>query len=391
MTIKKKVLLVSPGIPYPPVDGHKLKIYNILKILKLNYDVDLVVITSEKLSIEAKQFLDDNCNSYKIFRFNKLRFLLNLFTGFFIKKVPFQVLYYKFRAVRNYLAPRSNNYNYVFFNIIRTTGYFELFDRNKIIVDMVDSIGINYLRSRKRTESFLHKAIYNLEAARLINYERKIVSEAKVTLFVNKSEAASYSKWGCVKWLPNGVNEELLEIKFNNGKYKNYVCFFGAMFYQPNIDAALWFIKHVLPKLNKDIIFCILGQRPSSKILKAQEENKNVIVTGYLDNPYEIFQSSLCSVAPMQTGGGIQNKILESMALGQITITNKLGFHPITGAIDRKHILVAHTPDEFATIINNLFANDKSLEDIKYNAREFIRNNFSWTSYKIQLTEILES
>lgn len=79
------------------------------------------------------------------------------------------------------------------------------------------------------------------------------------------------------------------------------------------------------------------------------------------------------------------------MALGQITITNKLGFQPITGAIDKEHILVAHTADEFASIINQLFAGDKSLNKIGDNARQFILNKFSWESYKIQLKEILES
>lgn len=389
--MRKRILIISPGIPYPPVDGHKLKIYNLLRLLKIDYDIDLVVITSEAMKPDAEQFLKESCKGYKIFKYSKLRFFLNIFGGFFNRKTPFQVLYYTFTSVAKYLAAHSSKYDYVFFNIIRTTGYFPLFDRNKIIVDMVDSIGINYLRSRKRTESFLHRTIYNLEASRLISYERKIVSEAKATLFVNKFEAASYSKWGVVRWLPNGVNEKLLQFSFKNNDYKNFVCFFGAMFYQPNIDAALWFIKYVLPKLDERITFCILGQSPSSKILKAQQEHKNVIVTGFLDNPYEILQSALCSVAPMQTGGGIQNKILESMALGQITITNKLGFHPITGAINKEHILLAQTPDEFVSIINRLFTGDKSLEKIRDNARQFIRRTFSWESYKIQLKEILES
>ncbi len=390
MSFRKTVLLISPGIPYPPIDGHKLKIYNLLKLLSIDYDVDLIVITSEKPDLEAEQFFVEVCKNYKIFHYHRFRFILNLFKALINSKIPFQVAYYTFRKIENYLKKDIRKYDYVFFNLIRTTGYFQIFDRDKVIIDMVDSIGINYLRSRKNAESFIFRTIYNLEASRLIKFEKFIVSKSKLSLLVNKNEADYYSKYGLVKWLPNGINKQLFAFNSIDDSYKNCVCFFGAMSYQPNIDAALWFIKNVLPKLNTSIKFYILGPRPSMKILMAAKSNKNVIVTGFLDNPYEILQSALCSVAPMQTGGGIQNKILESMALGQVTITNNLGANPIVGARDREHILIANTVEKFAELINSLHIDNYSFRYVGENARVFVKNNFSWESYRSQLSDFLQ-
>lgn len=390
MSLKKRALIVSPGIPYPPIDGHKLKIYNLLKLLSIHYEIDLVVITSEKLDLEAKQFLEEITGSYKIFQYPKFRFAINLFKVIFNKNVPFQVAYYTFKRIGDYLKRDADKYDYVFFNLIRTTGYFHLFNPHKVVIDMVDSIGINYLRSRKNTHSILHKTIYRIEASRLISFEKLMVSKARLSLFVNKNEAGYYSKYGMVKWLPNGVNKQLLEFSSSNHNYKDCICFFGAMFYQPNIDAALWFIDHVLPELDPEIKFYIVGQRPSVKILKAAEANKNVIVTGYIDNPYEILQSALCCVAPMQTGGGIQNKILESMALGQITITNNLGANPIIGAQDKKNILIANTVEEYAELIGALYHDKNVFKSVGEEARIFIRSNFSWDAYITQLNGSLQ-
>ena len=139
MNYKKKVLVISPGIPYPPIDGHKLKIYNLLKILQIDYDVDLVVVTNETLNAEAEAFLKETCKEYSIFHFSKLSFFFNLIKALLNPKLPFQVAYYTFNKVKKHLKTKPHP-DYIFFNLIRTVGYIELFDKNKVVLDLVDSI-----------------------------------------------------------------------------------------------------------------------------------------------------------------------------------------------------------------------------------------------------------
>jgi glycosyltransferase involved in cell wall biosynthesis len=92
----------------------------------------------------------------------------------------------------------------------------------------------------------------------------------------------------------------------------------------------------------------------------------------------------------MQTGGGIQNKILECMALGTINIVSSLAAKPI-GAEHGKHFLVCDDPKDIADIINKINENPKNFEYLKVNAREFIKNNFTWSIYEKRLIEIIDS
>jgi glycosyltransferase involved in cell wall biosynthesis len=91
----------------------------------------------------------------------------------------------------------------------------------------------------------------------------------------------------------------------------------------------------------------------------------------------------------MQTGGGIQNKIIESMALGTINIVSSLAAKPI-GAEHGKHFLVCDDPKEMANVINNIYKNPKNFETLKKNAREYIMSNFTWSIYEKKLMEIIE-
>ncbi len=164
---------------------------------------------------------------------------------------------------------------------------------------------------------------------------------------------------------------------------------FGKMNYQPNIDAVMWFVENVLPLINKNLKFCIIGAYPPKEIKGLEKKYKNIVVTGFLDDPYEILKSSLCVVAPMQTGGGIQNKILECMALGTINIVSSLAAKPI-GGVHGEHFLVIDKPEEIAQTINDIYANPHKYEHIKINSREFIKNNFTWTIYENKLMKIIQ-
>jgi glycosyltransferase involved in cell wall biosynthesis len=173
-------------------------------------------------------------------------------------------------------------------------------------------------------------------------------------------------------------------------KYKNHIAFFGKMDYQPNIDAVLWFVENVLPYLNKTLKFIVVGAYPAKVIQDLSKNFQNVKVTGFVEDPYLILKSSLCVVAPMQTGAGIQTKILECMALGTINIVSSLAAKPI-GAEHGKHFLVCDDPKEMANVINNIYKNPKNFEYLKIGAREFIKNNFTWGIYEKKLLNVIDN
>ena len=386
---KRKLLLLSSRLPYPPIGGDRLKNYWLLKILSKHFKVHLVSITDQEPAKEFYDWANELGISYKIFQKDKKQFYLNTLKGLFINKLPLQVNYYYFSDVQKYIDETYHDYDLLFPTLIRTAKY--LLDKQKPkILEMTDSIGLNYLRSANQTSSLKWKIIYSIESKRLLQFEKHCIEQFDKTLFVNKEERDYFNLTHKTEWLPNGVNENLLTYEKIDIKYENYIAFFGKMDYQPNIDAVLWFVKNVLPSLNKTLKFIVVGAYPAKVIQDLPKNFQNVKVTGFIEDPYLILKSSLCVVAPMQTGGGIQNKILECMALGTINIVSSLAAKPI-GAEHNKHFLVCDDPKEIANYINKIYKNPKNFENLKKNAREYIMNNFTWSIYEKKLLDVINS
>ena len=385
----KRILFLTSRLPYPPIGGDRLKNYRLLKILTKHFKVHLVSITDQNVPKEFYDWANDLGLSYKIFQKNKKQFYLNTLKGLTTNRLPLQVNYYYFSDVQKYIDSICEDYDLLFATLIRTAKY--VLDKQKPkILDMADSIGLNYINSASKTTSIFWKILYTIEGKRLIQFEKYCVEHFDKTLFFNREEKDYFDLPHRTVWIPHGVNEKLLSYENSDPKYKNYVTFFGTMDYQPNIDAVLWFVKNVLPYLNKNLKFIVVGAYPKKIIQDLPKKFKNVEITGYVEDPYLILKSCLCVVAPMQTGGGIQNKILESMALGTINIVSSLAAKPI-GAEHGKHFLVCDSPKDMANLINKIYETPKNFEYLKVNARDFIKNNFTWQIYEKKLLNVIDN
>lgn len=317
-------------------------------------------------------------NSYKVFEKSKIDFFLSA-SRIFFNEEPLQVNYYYFKDVQDYINSISKEMDCVIATLIRTSKYALNINKPKIF-DMADSLAINYRRSIPNVKSLFWKIIYMFESKRLFDYENFTIKQYDKTFLFNRHEIEYFNIPNKIKFIPHGVSEKLLSYEKIDNKYKNYVAFFGKMDYQPNIDAVLWFVKNVLDKLNPNIKFIIVGGNPTKKIKKLNKR-ANIEVTGFIEDPYLILKSSLCIVAPMQTGAGIQNKILETMALGSINIVSTLAATPI-GAKNNKDFIVLDDSNDIAGTINDIFVNQDKYNFYKKNSRTFIRNNFTWQIYE---------
>ncbi|WP_343707615.1 glycosyltransferase [Flavobacterium sp.] len=387
--MKKKCLIIIPGIPYPPVDGHKLKIYNLILILSKHLDLHIITISKENISEKQAEFINQNSYKSKHFKLNTFFSLFRLFGAIFLQ-IPFQVKYFTLNSVRKYIKKEAKNDELTVLNLIRTCEYIDVLKDKSIIIDMVDALSKSYLKSKETTSSLIFNFIYGIETDRLVKYEKKSLLKANLTLCVNRDDALQLSNYGKVKWLPNGVNEVLFNYTQKSNQYNNCIVFFGAMFYQPNIDAVVWFEKHVMDYLNPDIKLIIIGPRPSSSVLNIAKKRTNVVVTGFLDDPYLIINSCFAVIAPMQNGGGIQNKILETMGMGKINVLTSYASDPIVGAENNKHFVIENDPLSMAKKINEIYLNPSSFIKIGEDAAIFIKNKYTWGAYERESISLIK-
>lgn len=155
----------------------------------------------------------------------------------------------------------------------------------------------------------------------------------------------------------------------------NDIIFWGAMSRKENSDSALWFIRNVMPLLdNWKCRFVIVGANPPEELMK--EKSDRVIVTGFVDNPNQYFEDSMCMVVPLVIGAGIKIKVLEGLSSGIPIISNEIGIEGIAAQNGREY-LHAETDMEFAEAIKKI-SEDKELSKLlSKNAKKLIIANYN--------------
>jgi len=171
-------------------------------------------------------------------------------------------------------------------------------------------------------------------------------------------------------------------------KEPNRVIFSGSMSFPPNYNGALWFIECVMPLLvqkNKDLRFVIAGQEPVPKLLSKADEH--IKVTGLVpDIRAEIAKSQLY-VAPLISGTGFRNKIVEAIASGTYVIGTPMALEFLDGKL-RSALLVARTPEEFAAGIQEFLQNPRAFDDRLHDAMKIVREDYQWASRVKELEDL---
>jgi glycosyltransferase involved in cell wall biosynthesis len=335
--------------------------------------------------------LEKNSDYFQFVSIPRWRYVLGALTAA-VSLLPIQVGFFYFNCAQRVVDDLLPSQDLAIGSLVRTMKYLQNAPSDcKIIFDMIDSIGLNYKYSAKKTHSILWRMIYHVESKRLLNYESYWVKRSYATMLFNKHECDFLKAYGNVCLLPYGVNDKAFCYNTFDGQYSKSVAFIGKMDYQPNIDAVLWYIKNIHRYIGNRIPFLIVGAYPTNEIMSIAHENPNVTVTGFVEDPFIIIHSAMVVVAPMQTGAGIQTKVLEAMALGAINIISSLAAAPITKGIDGEHFLVADTPNEFQDIILSVYRQPDKYKKIKQSARYFIAENYTWTKYEKEYIKAIDT
>jgi len=166
--------------------------------------------------------------------------------------------------------------------------------------------------------------------------------------------------------------------------------FTGVMDYWPNAEGVIWFSRKVLPLIQKevpDLRFFIVGKDPLPEV-KDLSKNPNVLVTGYVDDVRDYIALADVSVVPLRIARGVQNKVLESMAMAKPVVATSKAVEGIKG-VPGRHFLVADTPADFADSILRLLQDKNLSETLGHEARNLVENYYSWEKRWLELERIL--
>lgn len=152
----------------------------------------------------------------------------------------------------------------------------------------------------------------------------------------------------------NKVNEKQDAIRPN-------IVFYGAMNRLENLTAATWFLSKVfIPyQLNNFFSLIVMGSGIPEEFKIKHKDVENLIVTGFVEKPEEVFKSALCMVVPLIYGGGIKVKVLEAMSSSVAVLSNGVGIEGINAVPDISYIHCSEPLDYYNAIVK--LANDYQL------------------------------
>ena len=222
--------------------------------------------------------------------------------------------------------------------------------------------------------------LHRREAKRLFAFERAVAARADASLFVSEAEATLFRSranlpHADIRALANGVDLDF----YRPGAVpaadapRPLVVFTGQMDYAPNIDAVTWFAAEVLPKLSAT--FAIVGRNPSEAVRRLASDR--VIVTGSVPDVRTWLEAADVVVAPLRIARGIQNKVLEAMAMARPVVASPAAFEGIE-AEPRRDLLVADGADAQAEAIKALLADPARAAALGSAARRRVEEAYRW-------------
>jgi sugar transferase (PEP-CTERM/EpsH1 system associated) len=350
------LLYLAHRIPYPPNKGDKIRSYHLLKHLAQRYQVHLGTFIDDPDDWQYVDAVKKLCGETYFARLDSRAARIGSATAL-LRNRPLSLDYYRSRGLSDWIA-RLHSKLPVSRVLVFSSPMAQFVQPGRYARRVIDFVDVD---SAKWTEyagqkSWPMNQVYAREGRQLLRYERQVARDFDASLFVSSQEAAlfagmapdSASKTG---WFSNGVDSAYFSPHHDfDSPYPEggpVMVFTGAMDYWPNVDAVQWFAAEMLPAIRQqhpDARFYIVGARPSREV-QALASQPGVTVTGTVPDVRPYLSHARLAVAPLRIARGIQNKVLEAMAMAKPVIVTPQALEGISAEPGRDLMLGAGAED----------------------------------------------
>ena len=394
------LLYLVHRLPYPPNKGDKVRSFHLLRHLAEKHRVFLGTFIDDpedEVHIgKLHEFCADVYVSKLSPRLAKLRSLRGL-----LSDEALTLPYYRDGALQAWVsrtvASQSIDAAVVFSSAMAQ--YLTEFPGSKTLVDFCDvdsAKWTQYAPAHRWPLSW----IYHREGERLLAYERHVAGEVAHSFFVTENEVALFLRAAPefqerVSAMSNGVDADFFSPEHDlPSPYADNelpLVFTGAMDYWPNIDAVTWFVGEMMPELlarRPDLRFYIVGRSPTAAVQTLASDR--VVVTGTVADVRPYLKHAAAVVAPLRVARGIQNKVLEAMAMAQPVVVER-GCGEAVDAVPGRDFLLADSVQDYVERLDGLLGAPERCRAVGEDARRQILRRYSWEAHLAQIDRHLEA
>lgn len=384
------ILYLAHRLPYPPNKGDKVRSYHLLKHLAARHKVFLGTFIDDPDDERFVETVGGLCAGLHVARLKprwaRVRSLKGLLSG-----EALTLPYYRDAGLQAWVdglrRDRAVDAAVIFSSAMAQ--YVGPAPDVPLLIDFVDvdsAKWTQYAPAHRWPMSWL----YRREGERLLDFERAVAARATHGFFVTENETEMFRRLApesasCVEAMCNGVDADYFS---PSGEFESPyrgdeipVVFTGAMDYWPNIDAVVWFATEVLPMLREtqpSARFWIVGRSPGPQVQALAGEG--VSVTGTVPDVRPYLHHAAVVVAPLRVARGIQNKILEAMAMARPVVASRSCASAIDADIGRD-LLDAESAQDFAQSVAALLDDSKRAEIMGASARQRVVDRYSWDAH----------
>lgn len=395
------LLYLVHRIPYPPNKGDKIRSFHFLKHFSQRHRVFLGTFVDDPSDLEHAETIRRYTEGSLALPLSRRLFAFKGLLGLVRGQPLTQALYADRRLVawcRKQVEAGRIDAVFVF-----SSAMAQFVDPRWPIPKIVDFVDVDSDKWQQYAgkKPFWSRWIYRREATKLLRYDRKVARTFDLCLFVSPQEAELFKalapevapKVDCVE---NGVDTGYFkpgrEFPSPYRPGEEVLVFTGAMDYWANVDAVRWFADQVFPKVlqyHVEARFYIVGARPSAEV-KVLGRREGVVVTGAVEDIRPYLIHARLAVAPLRIARGVQNKVLEALAMGKSVLATSMAVDGLKLPFGLD-VRIADTPQAMADFVVQALRERDFLPRYSAVNRNFVEMRYSWNKHLERLDALLDA
>lgn len=390
-----RILFLSP---YPP-SLIRVRPFNWIKHLAARgHQITLLALVSSAEEAADLKKVAAYCHRAEGIPFPRWRPLWNLLLTLPRPSLPLQAAYASspamVRRVRQTL--QRENFDIVHIEHLRGSTFARAVNSVPTVWDSVDCISLLFERTLQSGPTLTSRLMARADLARTRRYEGRLASQHTTLVTSPEDRKALHSlaqRWGNpaageIVVLPNGVDLAYFAPQ-ELPRQPDRVIFTGKMSYHANVAAALYLGREIMPRVwqhRPDVRLQIVGKDPAPAV-RALADDPRVMVTGYVPDMRPFLASATVAATPLRYSVGIQNKVLEAMAMGTPVVTTSQARAALLARQD-EHLFIGESADDFAAQVIRLLNNRELAAQIGAAGRRYVEEHHDWNRLAARLEQV---
>ena len=389
-----RIFFIGQRVPFPPDRGDKITTYNEIRHLSTKHEVHVFCLADGRRDLDNIPGLRRYAKSVTAVPVvgwaSKLRALDAMLAGKPLSVAAFNEAKLHDAVTRKFSELQPDLIIVYSCNVAQYAEHFPQVPRIMQFAEL-DSSRWGQFARRSRLPM---RWVYALEERRFFAYERHIARSLSHALVCTAAEQRDFERLipgAPVSLVGNGVDLDYFR-STGVAKRSGSIVFTGVMDYFPNIDAVVWFCDEVLPIVQQQIPgagLTICGSRPAAAVRRLAKR-RGVTVTGRVPDMRPYMDEAELFIAPMRMARGIQNKLLEALAMGLPCVASQTAARG-TVVQDGEGILAADDPEVFAEHVVRLLRDGAFRAAMASKARATAEANYRWEAQLTRLDQVIAS